>query len=105
MQLASDNPHVKYAGTIFAACGIYPNVPQGVAWNGKLRTLLTLLNLARMLIFGQETTLVVRLSVVSVLPCTSVSVTWVVVLLLSSTWPSTLLTSALDTVLSLGSCL
>lgn len=38
MQLASDNPHVKYAGTIFAACGIYPNVPQGVAWNGELRT-------------------------------------------------------------------
>lgn len=35
MQISSDNPHVKYAGTFFAASGIYPNVPQGVAWNGN----------------------------------------------------------------------
>jgi len=26
---------VKYLGTFFAASGIYPNVPQGVAWNGN----------------------------------------------------------------------
>ena len=35
MQVATTNPHVKYVGTIFAACGVYPNVPQGVAWNGN----------------------------------------------------------------------
>ena len=35
MLVASTNPHVKYAGTFFFACGIYPNVPQGVAWNGN----------------------------------------------------------------------
>ncbi|KAF2752829.1 major facilitator superfamily transporter [Pseudovirgaria hyperparasitica] len=31
----SAKPHVKYAGTFLAASGIYPNVPQGVAWNGN----------------------------------------------------------------------
>lgn len=35
MQVASQNPHVKYAGVFLMACGIYPNVPQGVAWNGN----------------------------------------------------------------------
>lgn len=35
MLIASDNTGVKYAGTFFAASGIYPNVPQGVAWNGN----------------------------------------------------------------------
>ncbi|KAL3451757.1 major facilitator superfamily domain-containing protein [Aspergillus insuetus] len=35
MLLSSDNNGVKYAGTFFAASGIYPNVPQGVAWNGN----------------------------------------------------------------------
>ncbi|EON64993.1 hypothetical protein W97_04228 [Coniosporium apollinis CBS 100218] len=35
MLLASKNPNVKYAGTFFAASGVYPNVPQGVAWNGN----------------------------------------------------------------------
>ncbi|KAJ1338411.1 MFS transporter ACS family allantoate permease [Microdochium nivale] len=35
MQLATTNNSVKYAGTFFAACGIYPNVPMGVAWNGN----------------------------------------------------------------------
>ncbi|GES63963.1 major facilitator superfamily transporter [Aspergillus terreus] len=35
MLIASDNLAVKYAGTFFAAAGIYPNVPQGVAWNGN----------------------------------------------------------------------
>lgn len=35
MLVGSQNPHVKYAGTFFAACGVYPNVPQGVAWNGN----------------------------------------------------------------------
>ncbi|KAH7353954.1 major facilitator superfamily transporter [Plectosphaerella cucumerina] len=33
--IASQNNHVKYAGCFFAAMGIYPNVPQGVAWNGN----------------------------------------------------------------------
>ncbi|KAF2810138.1 high-affinity nicotinic acid transporter [Mytilinidion resinicola] len=33
--LASPQPHVKYAGTFLAAAGIYPNVPQCVAWNGN----------------------------------------------------------------------
>jgi hypothetical protein len=35
MLIASNNSSVKYAGTFFAATGIYPNVPQGVAWNGN----------------------------------------------------------------------
>lgn len=35
MLAASVNPHVKYAGTFLFACEIYPNVPQGVAWNGN----------------------------------------------------------------------
>lgn len=33
--ICSSNNHLKYAGTFFAAMGIYPNVPQGVAWNGN----------------------------------------------------------------------
>jgi len=35
MLYASDDNTVKYIGTFFAAVGIYPNVPQGVAWNGN----------------------------------------------------------------------
>lgn len=35
LQICSNNTSVKYAGTFFAAMGIYPNVPQGVAWNGN----------------------------------------------------------------------
>lgn len=35
MLISSDSHGVKYAGTFFAASGIYPNVPQGVAWNGN----------------------------------------------------------------------
>ncbi|EXJ80382.1 hypothetical protein A1O1_08526 [Capronia coronata CBS 617.96] len=35
MLIASQNPHVKYAGCFFFAAGIYSNVPQGVAWNGN----------------------------------------------------------------------
>ncbi|KAK8862043.1 high-affinity nicotinic acid transporter [Apiospora arundinis] len=35
LQIASSNNALKYAGTFFAAMGIYPNVPQGVAWNGN----------------------------------------------------------------------
>ena len=35
MLISSDNPHVKYAGVFFFTSGIYPNVPQGVAWNGN----------------------------------------------------------------------
>ncbi|KAK4998505.1 hypothetical protein LTR66_002292, partial [Elasticomyces elasticus] len=35
MQLSSHNPHIKYAGTFLCVSGIYPNVPQGVAWNGN----------------------------------------------------------------------
>lgn len=33
--ISSQNPHVKYTGCFFFAAGIYPNVPQGVAWNGN----------------------------------------------------------------------
>ncbi|KAG7124781.1 putative transporter like protein [Verticillium longisporum] len=33
--IVSQNNQVKYAGCFFAAMGIYPNVPQGVAWNGN----------------------------------------------------------------------
>lgn len=35
MLIASDTPGVQYTGTFLAACGIYPNVPMGVAWNGN----------------------------------------------------------------------
>ncbi|KAF2456668.1 major facilitator superfamily transporter [Lineolata rhizophorae] len=35
MLISTDNPQVKYAGCFFATSGIYPNVPQGVAWNGN----------------------------------------------------------------------
>jgi nitrate/nitrite transporter NarK len=35
MLVGSQNPHVKYAGCFFFVSGIYPNVPQGVAWNGN----------------------------------------------------------------------
>lgn len=35
MLISSDNAGVKYAGCFFFASGIYPNVPQGVAWNGN----------------------------------------------------------------------
>jgi hypothetical protein len=35
MLLATSTPGVRYAGCFFLACGIYPNVPQGVAWNGN----------------------------------------------------------------------
>jgi sugar phosphate permease len=35
MLLATQNAKVKYAGTFFIVCGIYPNVPIGVAWNGN----------------------------------------------------------------------
>ncbi|KAF2474570.1 high-affinity nicotinic acid transporter [Lindgomyces ingoldianus] len=35
LQIASSSHNVKYLGTFFAAAGIYPNVPQCVAWNGN----------------------------------------------------------------------
>jgi predicted MFS family arabinose efflux permease len=35
MLISTHDPHLQYAGTFFAACGIYPNVPMGVAWNGN----------------------------------------------------------------------
>jgi sugar phosphate permease len=35
MLICTSNPHVQYAGTFFAASGIYPLVPMGVAWNGN----------------------------------------------------------------------
>ncbi|KAF1984591.1 high-affinity nicotinic acid transporter [Aulographum hederae CBS 113979] len=35
MLIASESAHVKYGGTFLAASGIYPNVPQCVAWNGN----------------------------------------------------------------------
>ena len=35
MLISSNNNGVKYAGCFFFASGIYPNVPQGVAWNGN----------------------------------------------------------------------
>jgi hypothetical protein len=35
MLISSESHGVKYAGCFFAASGIYPNVPQGVAWNGN----------------------------------------------------------------------
>jgi len=35
MLAVSDKPGVQYTGTFFAASGIYPLVPMGVAWNGN----------------------------------------------------------------------
>lgn len=35
MLISTDAPKVQYAGVFFAACGVYPNVPMGVAWNGN----------------------------------------------------------------------
>lgn len=35
MLLSSGKPTIQYIGTFFAATGIYPNVPMGVAWNGN----------------------------------------------------------------------
>ncbi|KAI1378489.1 MFS general substrate transporter [Hypoxylon crocopeplum] len=32
---ASGNPTIQYTGTVFAAIGIYPQIPLGVAWNGN----------------------------------------------------------------------
>ncbi|RPA85958.1 MFS general substrate transporter [Ascobolus immersus RN42] len=35
MLISTTKPAVQYLGTFLAACGIYPNVPMGVAWNGN----------------------------------------------------------------------
>lgn len=35
MLISSQDSSVKYVGCFFLASGIYPNVPQGVAWNGN----------------------------------------------------------------------
>lgn len=35
MLVSSDNHRVKYGGTFLFATGIYPNVPQCMAWNGN----------------------------------------------------------------------
>jgi hypothetical protein len=35
MLASSGKPGVQYTGTFFAASGIYPLVPMGVAWNGN----------------------------------------------------------------------
>lgn len=35
MLASSHKPAVQYTGTFFAASGIYPLVPMGVAWNGN----------------------------------------------------------------------
>ncbi|KAL8415293.1 hypothetical protein RB594_006226 [Gaeumannomyces avenae] len=35
MLIVSESNSVKYAGCFLLASGIYPNVPQGVAWNGN----------------------------------------------------------------------
>ena len=35
MLACSAKPGVQYTGTFFAASGIYPLVPMGVAWNGN----------------------------------------------------------------------
>ncbi|KAL7626058.1 hypothetical protein AAE478_002828 [Parahypoxylon ruwenzoriense] len=32
---ATSNPIVQYTGTVFAAIGIYPQIPLGLAWNGS----------------------------------------------------------------------
>lgn len=33
--MATDNSAARYIGCFLLAIGIYPNVPQGVAWNGN----------------------------------------------------------------------
>lgn len=33
--ICSSHAHIKYAGTFLAAGGIYPNVPQSIAWNAN----------------------------------------------------------------------
>ena len=35
MLASSGKPAIQYTGTFFAASGIYPLVPMGVAWNGN----------------------------------------------------------------------
>ncbi|KAG2003105.1 high-affinity nicotinic acid transporter [Coprinopsis cinerea AmutBmut pab1-1] len=35
MLISSHSPAAQYVGTFFTVCGIYPNVPLGVAWNGN----------------------------------------------------------------------
>ncbi|KAM0231957.1 hypothetical protein ACHAPO_008256 [Fusarium lateritium] len=35
MLIATQNNTVKYVGCFLAASGVFPNVPQGVAWNGN----------------------------------------------------------------------
>lgn len=35
LKVATTDNHVKYAGTFFFALGVYPNVPQCMAWNGN----------------------------------------------------------------------
>lgn len=35
MLMATQNSAVRYVGCFLLASGIYPNVPQGVAWNGN----------------------------------------------------------------------
>ncbi|CAN8100244.1 unnamed protein product [Discula destructiva] len=35
MLIATENNAVRYTGCFFLASGVYPNVPQGVAWNGN----------------------------------------------------------------------
>jgi hypothetical protein len=35
MLVGSSTPGVKYAGCFFFASGVFPNVPQGVTWNGN----------------------------------------------------------------------
>ncbi|ORY60005.1 putative nicotinamide mononucleotide transmembrane transporter protein [Pseudomassariella vexata] len=34
-QICSSNNRLKYAGTFLAAMGMFPNIPQSVAWNGN----------------------------------------------------------------------
>ena len=35
MLISSQNNTVKYIGIFFVTSGVYPNVPQGIAWNGN----------------------------------------------------------------------
>lgn len=35
MLISSDIVGVKYTGTFFMASGVYPQVPQGIAWNSN----------------------------------------------------------------------
>jgi hypothetical protein len=35
MLILSESPKVKYVGCFFVASGIYPSVPQGIAWAGN----------------------------------------------------------------------